>query len=71
MLVEGKTPALPAYQALSVETLGARLGAVSELQQRLGPDPAQWRAREVGEWIRLHARRVVSEPQPNHRGFAW
>ncbi|HYA74458.1 MAG TPA: hypothetical protein VEF36_15000, partial [Roseiarcus sp.] len=41
--------ATPAYQALSVETLAERLGAVPALQRRLGADPAQWRTREVGD----------------------
>ena len=44
-----KTPGTPAYRALSVETLAARLGAVPALQRRLGDDPALWRTREVGD----------------------
>lgn len=39
----------PAYRALSVETLAARLGENPALRERLGPDPATWRAREVGD----------------------
>jgi 5-methylthioribose kinase len=39
----------PAYQPLSVETIGARLGAVPALAERLGANPKAWRAREVGD----------------------
>jgi 5-methylthioribose kinase len=38
-----------AYQPLSVETLGARLGAVPAIVDRLGADAKTWRAREVGD----------------------
>ncbi len=38
-----------AYQPLTPETLRDRLGALAPLRDRLGPDPAAWRAREVGD----------------------
>ena len=38
-----------AYQPLSVETLGARLGAVPAIVERLGADARTWRVREVGD----------------------
>ena len=37
------------YQPLSVETFGARLGAVPAIVERLGADAGTWRVREVGD----------------------
>src|SRR4051812_27222613 len=37
------------YQPLTVETLGARLGHVGAVVDRLGVDPLAWRVREVGD----------------------
>lgn len=37
------------YQALSPETLGARLGGVEALASRIGPDASAWSVREVGD----------------------
>ena len=39
----------PGYAPLTVETLGARLGTLGALRDRLGDDPAAWRVREVGD----------------------
>ncbi|MCS2611214.1 S-methyl-5-thioribose kinase [Halomonas dongshanensis] len=37
------------YVALSVETLGVRLGDIPAVSERVGGDPANWRIREVGD----------------------
>jgi 5-methylthioribose kinase len=37
------------YRPLTVESLRARLGDVSAVAERVGPDPGAWRAREVGD----------------------
>ena len=37
------------YEPLTVETIGPRLGNLAPLRERLGSDPAAWRAREVGD----------------------
>lgn len=37
------------YEALTPETLGARLGGVVALAGRIGPDAAAWAVREVGD----------------------
>ncbi len=37
------------FQALTVETLPARLAAVDALTSRIGTDPAHWSVREVGD----------------------
>ncbi len=39
----------PAYAALASDTIAARLGGLGVLAERLGPDPAAWRAVEVGD----------------------
>ena len=36
------------FEALTVETLGRRLGGLEALRARLGDDPSAWRVREVG-----------------------
>lgn len=38
-----------AYSALSVETLGARLGNLSAITRHVGEDVAAWKVREVGD----------------------
>jgi 5-methylthioribose kinase len=38
-----------AYRPLTVETLGARLGAVPQVRERLRSEPGAWRVREVGD----------------------
>jgi len=37
------------FQALTPETLGARLGALDILRMRVGEDPSAWSVREVGD----------------------
>ncbi|QDZ03257.1 S-methyl-5-thioribose kinase [Nitratireductor mangrovi] len=37
------------FEALNVETLGARLGGLDALHTRLGGEPSQWKVREVGD----------------------
>lgn len=37
------------YAPLTPETLASRLGALPALRERLGPDPAAWQVREVGD----------------------
>jgi 5-methylthioribose kinase len=37
------------YRALSVETLGARLGDIEAVAARIGADASKWRGREVGD----------------------
>ncbi len=37
------------YQALSAQTLPARLGALAPLTDRLGPDSARWSVKEIGD----------------------
>jgi len=51
-----------AYQPLSVETLGARLGAVPAIVDPLGADAKTWRAREVGDG-NLNLVFIVESPQ--------
>ncbi|TIQ53366.1 MAG: S-methyl-5-thioribose kinase, partial [Mesorhizobium sp.] len=41
----GKLP----FEALSVETLAARLGANAALCSHIGNDTARWKVREVGD----------------------
>lgn len=37
------------FEALTVESLPARLGGLEELRSRLGAEPSAWRVREVGD----------------------
>ncbi len=39
----------PPFEALSVETLAARLGANEALCSRIGKDTSRWKVREVGD----------------------
>jgi len=43
------TLAEDAYQALNLQTLGSRLGALPVLRARVGNDPGLWQIREVGD----------------------
>ena len=45
----GRASSSDDYIALTVDTLGARLGGISAVTDRLGADPATWRVREVGD----------------------
>ena len=38
-----------AFEALTVETLPARLGSIPEIADRLGGAPTDWEVREVGD----------------------
>lgn len=38
-----------AFQALTVETLPARIGDLADLRARIGDDPSRWDVREVGD----------------------
>ena len=38
-----------AFQALTVDSLPARLGAVEALASRIGADSSHWRVSEVGD----------------------
>ena len=46
---ESGSTAASDYEPLTAETLAARLGQVPAIAERLGPDPAQWQATEVGD----------------------
>jgi len=41
--------ATQAYEPLSSESLGPRLAGITLLSQKVGPDPAAWQVREVGD----------------------
>ena len=38
-----------AYEPLSSESLGTRLSGITLLSEKVGPDPAAWQVREVGD----------------------